>query len=139
MRPPRRVCWMLLVPLALSACSEPDLPATAIEPVVLDGDALFQIACAGCHRIEALGPHDVGPNLYGMLGQPAATRAGYAYSPALQAAALHWDRASLAAWIAATDMLVPGTRMSYANILSGEEVARLLDHLLEQTAATAMP
>lgn len=137
----------VMLSIALTACADPEPPSTApattpvaalpaLEPP--DGEALFRIACAGCHRLEVSGVHDVGPNLFGIVGQPAATRPGYAYSAALQAAGLSWDRGSLAAWIAATETLVPGTTMSYANILSGEEVARLLDYLMEAALETEL-
>lgn len=107
---------------AVAAAATPGLP-------LLDGEALFAIACAGCHRIEAVSAHDVGPNLHGIVGRPAAGQPGYAYSAALQASALVWDRGSLAGWIAATEVLVPGTTMTYANILSADEVARVVDYL----------
>lgn len=125
---------------ALIACSgpspsdgDPPNPAGAeVTPLAPpDGAALFLIACAGCHRIEAGGPHDVGPNLHGIIGQAAAGQADYNYSAALAGSGLSWDRGTLAAWIAATETLVPGTFMSYANILDGHEVGRVIDHLFE--------
>ncbi len=129
-----------LAAFGLLACSDsptspaaPQEDAAAAAPAMppLDGAALFRIACAGCHRIEAGALHDVGPNLHGIVGQPAASRSDYAYSSALQSSNLAWDRSSLAAWIAATEVLVPGTTMTYANILTGEEVAQLIDYLHE--------
>lgn len=134
---------VLVLLFVVTGCTSPSAPlsdaphATSdVVPAVLppDGAALFRIACAGCHRVEPGGPHDVGPNLHGIVGQPAASRPDYAYSDALQASELIWDRSTLAAWIAATETLVPGTTMTYANILSGDEVARVLDHLLQVTA-----
>lgn len=116
------------------AAAQEDAPAAAPALPPLDGAALFRIACAGCHRIEAGALHDVGPNLHGIAGQPAASRPGYAYSTALQSSELTWSRSSLAAWIAATEILVPGTTMTYANILNGEEVAQVIDYLLEAAA-----
>lgn len=142
-------CWLLVglalsVLLILPGCGdrslalspEPDASADrklSLSP--LDGAALFRIACAGCHRVEPGGAHDVGPNLHGIVGQPAASRPDYAYSAALIDSNLSWDRSTLAAWIAATEVLVPGTSMSYANILNGDEVARLIDHLLDTAEA----
>ena len=135
--------WLALtLPLLSGESAGPGVPGApdnslSPDPVSLDGATLFRIACAGCHRIEAGGPHDVGPNLHGIVGQPAATRAGYAYSEALGSAQLSWDRGTLAAWIAATEILVPASLMSYANILDGDEVARLLDYLLPAASADA--
>lgn len=137
-------CMALGMALVLGGCTSPADPDPGSEPVAVqmpglpppDGTTLFRIACAGCHRIEADGPHDVGPNLFGIIGQPAASRPGYSYSPALLNAGLAWDRSTLAAWVAATEILVPGTTMTYANILDGDEVARLIDHVLFAATAT---
>ena len=131
---------ILLATLLVTACAGPtnsgpgggeQLSAASAPLPPLGGEALFQLACAGCHRIEAGGAHDVGPNLYGIIGQQAASQPGYPYSAALQAADIHWDRSALAAWVAATEIMVPGTIMTYANILSGTEAARVVDYLVE--------
>lgn len=121
--------WLAICLMAnsLLACTDARPPRS--DP--LHGETLFQIACAGCHRIDAGRLHDVGPNLYGIVGQPAASQEGYAYSLALQSSGLSWDRNSLAGWIAATEVLVPGTTMTYTNSLSGEEVAEVIDYLFE--------
>lgn len=110
------------------------LPAgqdASLGPADLDGQALFRIACGGCHRVDASEMALVGPSLHGIAGRLAASRPGHAYSEALAASGLIWDRTTLSAWIAATENLVPGTTMSYANILTGDEVARVVDYLLE--------
>ncbi len=109
-------------------------PAEEFTPAslqVLNGQALFLVACAGCHRFQPGDIHDVGPNLFGIADGPAAAAPGYRYSAALEQAGLSWDRANLAAWIAATEILVPGTTMTYANILSGSEVALVVDYLFD--------
>lgn len=135
---------ILVAVLWLVACAAPPAPALSEQTQAddelesgprLSGQDLFKIACAGCHRIEPDGHHDVGPNLHGIIGRAAASQPGYAYSAALQAADLRWGRDSLAAWVAATEILVPGTTMAYANILNGEEVSRLIDYLLETAQA----
>lgn len=123
------VRWSLLslVAASLLVCTD----AQSTSSTALHGATLFKITCAGCHRIEVGAEHDVGPNLYGIIGQPAASQPGYSYSSALKSSGLYWDRSSLAAWIAATEALVPSTTMTYANVLSGEEVAQLIDYMLE--------
>jgi cytochrome c len=101
----------------------------------LSGEQAF-LACAGCHNLEAGAPHGVGPNLHGLAGRPAGSATGFAYSPALQAANLTWDAGTLTAWIVQTERLVPGTWMLYHNHLEAEEVARLVEYLLQPRRAS---
>ena len=50
----------------------------------------------------------------GVFGRRAGSAAGYDYSPALKAAAIVWDAASLDAWLTNPEALVPGQRMGYS-------------------------
>ncbi len=104
----------------------------------LSGSDLFAIACQACHSIAADAPHRIGPNLNGILGEAAGSRAGYIYSPALQQSGLIWNKANLMAWTVAPESLVPGTWMLYHNVLVGEEVPRLIE-FIEQTTSPDQP
>lgn len=117
-----------------SVASEDKLPRSGAQQQ-LSGAALYAIACQACHSIEAGAAHRIGPNLNGILGKKAASRTGFIYSTALQESGLVWNKANLMAWIATPEGLVPGTWMLYHNILSGEEVPRLVD-FMEQAAAS---
>ena len=131
---------LLAVALCLAACDRaadqsPD-PAANIEPsqtaqnaIPLGGAELFTLACQGCHDIEAGLPHRVGPNLAGIVGQPAASQEAFSYSPALQESGLVWTEANLAAWVVAGESLVPGTWMLYHNILNPDEVRQLIGYI----------
>lgn len=107
-----------------------DEQAPALIP--LTGEQLF-IACQGCHTLHQGEPHLLGPNLYGFMGAPAATRPDYHYSAALSEAGLSWDRATLTAWIVATQNLVPNTLMSYHNVIAVNELPLLIDYLEKET------
>lgn len=133
---------------SLAACSKPaddpgliavkeSLPATPAAESISGAD-LFVLACQGCHNIEAGAPHRAGPNLFGILDQPAASQAGFAYSPALQSSGLSWSRASLAAWVVAAETLVPGTWMLYHNELLPHEVLLLISYI-EQAGPLTQP
>ena len=50
----------------------------------LSGADLFVVACQGCHNITEAAPHRIGPNLFGIVGQTAASQEAYQYSPALR-------------------------------------------------------
>ncbi|HWL71960.1 MAG TPA: cytochrome c family protein [Geminicoccus sp.] len=90
------------------------LLASTIQPTRADGDPakgenVFK-RCAACHT--ATTQNRVGPGLAGIFGQPAASVAGYKYSPALAASGLAWDEATLDRFLEAPAKLVPGTRMT---------------------------
>ena len=47
------------------------------------GEKVFA-KCSSCHSINSGGANGIGPNLYGVLGKPHASVAGFAYSDALK-------------------------------------------------------
>ena len=61
--------------LALVAGSAPALAQGKAE----DGEAVFK-KCMACHRVGPDAKNLIGPNLTGVLGRPAGTAEGYAYS-----------------------------------------------------------
>lgn len=90
-----------------------DLPAGSTTAIAADAaPAAFGI-CKSCHAIEP-GKTLIGPSLAGIYGAKAGDMQGYKASPALTAANLTWDEATLDKWLANPMALVPGTRMTYA-------------------------
>ena len=71
-------------------------------------------ACKACHTVNKGGRNGIGPNLNGVVGRPAASVAGFNYSPALKASKLRWDAKTLDEYLAAPAKKVPGTRMPIA-------------------------
>jgi len=87
----------------------------AMAPSVESGERQF-LQCAVCHdRTEDTG-HRVGPNLWGIVGAPAARHEDFTYSKALERSGLIWDDATLDAYIADPKEVVPGGRMAYAGL-----------------------
>lgn len=68
-------------------------------------------ACRGCHTVQKGGRNGIGPNLYGVVGHPAAATPGFNYSPALKASKLRWDEKTLDEYLTSPSKKVPGTRM----------------------------
>ena len=79
------------------------------------GQRLAQSACAQCHSFNKGEPHGVGPNLYGLIGKPAAGGAGFTYSKQYLDAmkGKTWDRALLDKWLTDTQAVAPGSTMAY--------------------------
>lgn len=71
-------------------------------------------ACKACHTVNKGGRNGIGPNLNGVVGRPAASVAGFNYSPAMKASKLRWDAKTLDEYLAGPTKKVPGTRMPIA-------------------------
>jgi cytochrome c len=102
---------MILAPLILIAIgtaygADPGDPAA--------GKAFFSQTCKQCHSAEpADGGGEIGPSLIGLFGRPAGvgdTR--FAYSAALPASKLVWNRETLDRFLTDPATTVPGTTMA---------------------------
>lgn len=83
--------------------------APAMQGDASRGKALYQ-ACTSCHSID---DDDIGPRHRGVVGRRAGTVPGYAYSAALKASGIVWDRETLDRWLTNPSAMVPGTRMFF--------------------------
>jgi len=108
-------------------------------------DALLKVAdadvgkrkfglCAACHNASKGAPDVGGPNLYGVFGQPMGQhRRRYAYTAALIDAGGRWDSATLDAWIARPQQIVPGTSMQFAGVRDPLDRADIIAYLQQQS------
>jgi cytochrome c len=93
------------------------------------GEAIFK-KCAACHTIEKGGAAGIGPNLYGIVGDPLMHAAGYGYSDALQAMkGKQWTWDELDKWLTSPKTYAAGTKMAFAGISKPEDRASLLLYL----------
>ncbi len=115
---------MALLASMLSACKP---VATAPAASLMLGEQVFQ-RCLTCHSANDEN-RPTGPNLHQLLGRKAATREGYFYSEPLRNSNLTWDRATLDAYLANPQRLVPDSFMLLATPDAAERAA-VLDHLL---------
>jgi cytochrome c len=100
----------LLCGLALSSGL---LPARAQDVDLAKARQLFVSACGTCHTAEKGAPNRQGPNIYDIIGKPAAARDGFKYSEAMKSSGFVWDEATLDRWIEDAQAMRPGTIMAY--------------------------
>lgn len=76
------------------------------------GRAAFVRQCALCHTVARGAPNRFGPNLFGVVDRQAGSAPGFNYSPAFKSAATWtWTPETVASFISAPALMVPGTRM----------------------------
>jgi cytochrome c len=109
-------------------------PATADITMALGtadataGERVFK-KCASCHTVENGGENRVGPNLYGIVGQPVATAEDFRYSEAMQDFGGEWSPDRLSEYLENPRKAVRGTRMSFAGLKSEEDRADVIAFL----------
>ena len=107
----------------MSAATAPSLPTNAM-PIAF-------AQCRSCHSVEP-GRNMIGPSLHGIVGNPAASVAGFTYSNALKASGLTWDAATLDAWLASPAKLVPGNKMIFTGQHDAARRKEVIDYLAAQ-------
>jgi len=107
----------------------------AAGPAQADGDAakgeqVFK-KCMACHTVSDK-TNKVGPYLLGVVGRPAASVEGYAYSEGMKAFAATgaiWDEATLLAYLENPKAVVAKTKMAFAGLKKEDERAGLIAFL----------
>jgi cytochrome c len=85
--------------------------------------------CQACHTFNKGGRNLVGPNLWGVIGRPRASEAGFNYSAAMKGKGGNWTIDDLNQFITNPRGFVPGTNMTFAGIPRGTERADLIAYL----------
>ena len=84
---------------AAKAALVAELPAPYNTGDLANGQSKFAL-CRSCHTATEGGPDLTGPNLHGIFGRKAGSKAGYAYSDAVKNAGFTWDAEHLDKWLA---------------------------------------
>lgn len=93
------------------------------------GEQVFK-KCAACHNADKGGANQLGPNLWGVLGEPIGKGAnGFAFSEALSGKGGTWNWDNLAEWLSNPKKFAPGTKMTFAGLGKPEDRANVISFL----------
>jgi len=100
--------------LALAAGAVFAVSSLAQAADVEAGKTVFN-KCKACHA-DVAGKNGVGPSLFGVVGRPSGSVAGYKYSDPMTNAKLTWDAATLDKWLTKPSDVVKGTKMTFPGL-----------------------
>jgi cytochrome c len=93
------------------------------------GEQVFK-KCTACHNADKGGANALGPNLWGVMGEPIGKGAhGFAFSAALAGKGGAWDFPNLSEWLANPKKFAPGTKMTFAGLGNPEDRANVIAFL----------
>ena len=131
---PAKPGYEIAVPETPVGGAAPAAPAEVPIESMLPGGSVKQgqadvRVCQACHNFQKGQGNNVGPNLYGVVGRPVASVAGFNYSAALKAKGGTWTFDALNTWLKNPRGDVPGTLMTFAGIDNEKERADIIDFL----------
>lgn len=115
-----------IVPAAAAAAADGEDYA-AFTGDAAAGKRVF-VKCLACHVVTQ-GQNRVGPSLYGIVGRPAGSIAGFAYSPANKNSGITWTEDVMFAYLKNPQAYIPGTKMVFPGLPSGQDRADVIAYL----------
>jgi len=90
--------------------------------------------CGACHNADKGGANQLGPNLYGVVGEAIGQGAGgFAFSDGLKSKGGNWDFDKLNQWLENPKGYSPGTKMTFAGLSKPEDRANVIAYLNKQS------
>jgi len=110
------------------AAAEQPIEAYLAKADVAKGQQVFN-KCMACHNADKGGANQLGPNLWGVLGEPIGQGKGFAFSDALAKKGGNWDWDNLSQWLSSPKSFAPGTKMTFAGLGNPEDRANVIAFL----------
>lgn len=85
--------------------------------------------CMACHNADKGGPNQMGPNLWGVLGEAIGQGKGFAFSDALSKKGGTWNWDNLSQWLTSPKAFAPGTKMTFAGLSNPQDRANVIAFL----------
>ena len=108
--------------------NEDDIQGTASGNAE-EGKRVADKNCVVCHSFEEGGKVVFGPNLFGIVGKPAASIEGFKYSDALKNSGLVWTDTNLVGFVSDPEQFVKGTTARFPGLKSAQEKADILTYM----------
>lgn len=121
----------MMVVAALAAMASVPGVAMAEEGDAAAGQRVFN-QCRACHTADQGGRNGVGPNLFGIVGRPAASIEGFRYSANMRelgTGGLVWTAERLRSYVANPKALAPRGSMSFPGLRNETQINDLMAYL----------
>jgi len=109
------------------------LPAAYQAADLSNGEAKFAL-CRSCHTTAQGGDDMTGPNLWGIFGRKAGSKASFTYSDDLKNAGWTWDADRIDKWITNPRAVLPGTKMTFIGMPDANDRRDVVAFLKVQTS-----
>ena len=106
----------------------PDFGTVLPKADIAHGKQISQ-RCQQCHDLTKGGPDKIGPNLWGIVGRPRASRTSFSYSSAMSSNHDPWTFEKLFVYLKLPAAMVPGTKMSFAGLPNAQDRVDLIAYL----------
>src|SRR3954469_10557829 len=110
------------------AAAEQPIEAYLAKADPASGPQVFN-KCMDCHNADKGGPNQLGPNLWGVIGEPVGQGKGFAFSDALSKKGGPWNWNNLSQWLTSPRACAPGTKMTFAGLGNPQDRANVIAFL----------
>ena len=129
---PASPAYALAIPEAAGAAEEIELPfpqADWIAAMDANRGAKVFKKCTSCHNADNGGANGTGPNLWNVVGAPAAQKAGFGYSSAFKSSGVTWTYENLDLYMERPTKFISGTAMNFVGLKKPADRAAVIEYL----------